>query len=451
MNKLKNIKLVKTLTNIWNIEELRNRLLITIMFVAVYRLGSYIVLPGIDRAGLQGLQNQTKEGLMSLLDMFSGGAFSQASIFALGIMPYISASIVMQLLGIAVPYFQKMQREGESGRRKMNQYTRYLTVLILLLQAPSYLINLNMQTNGAAVYDSLQGWRFMVTATIILAAGSMFILWLGERITDKGIGNGVSLIIMIGIIARLPQAFFQELTTKFSSPGQGGLVVFLVEIVVLLAVIAAAILLVQGTRRVPVQYAKRVVGNRQYGGARQYIPLKPYAANVMPIIFAQAIMFIPITIAGYVAGGKIGPVMSQLVDNTSWVYNLIFAILIILFTYLYTAITINPTQMAEDMKRNNGFIPGVKPGKNTADFLDKIMSRITLPGSLFLAFIAIMPAFASLFGVQREFAQFFGGTSLLILVGVVLDTLQQIESHLLMRHYDGLLDTGRIRGAHAAY
>lgn len=451
MNKLKNIKFVKTLTNIWNIEELRNRLLITIMFVAVYRLGSYIVLPGIDRAGLQGLQNQTKEGLMSLLDMFSGGAFSQASIFALGIMPYISASIVMQLLGIAVPYFQKMQREGESGRRKMNQYTRYLTVLILLLQAPSYLINLNMQTNGAAVYDSLQGWRFMVTATIILAAGSMFILWLGERITDKGIGNGVSLIIMIGIIARLPQAFFQELTTKFSSPGQGGLVVFLVEIVVLLAVIAAAILLVQGTRRVPVQYAKRVVGNRQYGGARQYIPLKPYAANVMPIIFAQAIMFIPITIAGYVAGGKIGPVMSQLVDNTSWVYNLIFAILIILFTYLYTAITINPTQMAEDMKRNNGFIPGVKPGKNTADFLDKIMSRITLPGSLFLAFIAIMPAFASLFGVQREFAQFFGGTSLLILVGVVLDTLQQIESHLLMRHYDGLLDTGRIRGAHAAY
>ena len=451
MNKFKNIKFVKTLTNIWNIEELRNRLLITIMFVAVYRLGSYIVLPGIDRAGLQGLQNQTKEGLMSLLDMFSGGAFSQASIFALGIMPYISASIVMQLLGIAVPYFQKMQREGESGRRKMNQYTRYLTVLILLLQAPSYLINLNMQTNGAAVYDSLQGWRFMVTATIILAAGSMFILWLGERITDKGIGNGVSLIIMIGIIARLPQAFFQELTTKFSSPGQGGLVVFLVEIVVLLAVIAAAILLVQGTRRVPVQYAKRVVGNRQYGGARQYIPLKPYAANVMPIIFAQAIMFIPITIAGYVAGGKIGPVMSQLVDNTSWVYNLIFAILIILFTYLYTAITINPTQMAEDMKRNNGFIPGVKPGKNTADFLDKIMSRITLPGSLFLAFIAIMPAFASLFGVQREFAQFFGGTSLLILVGVVLDTLQQIESHLLMRHYDGLLDTGRIRGAHAAY
>lgn len=451
MNKFKNIKFVKTLTNIWNIEELRNRLLITIMFVAVYRLGSYIVLPGIDRAGLQGLQNQTKEGLMSLLDMFSGGAFSQASIFALGIMPYISASIVMQLLGIAVPYFQKMQREGESGRRKMNQYTRYLTVLILLLQAPSYLINLNMQTNGAAVYDSLQGWRFMVTATIILAAGSMFILWLGERITDKGIGNGVSLIIMIGIIARLPQAFFQELTTKFSSPGQGGLVVFLVEIVVLLAVIAAAILLVQGTRRVPVQYAKRVVGNRQYGGARQYIPLKPYAANVMPIIFAQAIMFIPITVAGYVAGGKIGPVMSQLVDNTSWVYNLIFAILIILFTYLYTAITINPTQMAEDMKRNNGFIPGVKPGKNTADFLDKIMSRITLPGSLFLAFIAIMPAFASLFGVQREFAQFFGGTSLLILVGVVLDTLQQIESHLLMRHYDGLLDTGRIRGAHAAY
>jgi preprotein translocase subunit SecY len=279
----------------------------------------------------------------------------------------------------------------------------------------------------------------------------MFILWLGERITDKGIGNGVSLIIMIGIIARFPQAFVQELTTRFSSPGQGGLIVFLVEIILLLAVIAAAILLVQGTRKVPVQYAKRVVGNRQYGGARQYIPLKPYAANVMPIIFAQAIMFIPITVAGYITGGKLNSFMSALIDNTSWVYNLIFAALIILFTYLYTAITINPTQMAEDMKRNNGFIPGVKPGKDTANFIDKIMDRITLPGSLFLALIAILPAFADVFGVQREFAQFFGGTSLLILVGVVLDTLQQIESHLLMRHYDGLLDTGRVRGAHAAY
>lgn len=448
LDKLKNLKFVKTLTNIWAIEDLRKRLLITFMFVTVYRLGSYIVLPGVDANALQGLRNQTEGGLMSLLDMFSGGAFSQASIFALGIMPYISASIVMQLLGIAVPYFQKMQREGESGRRKMNQYTRYLTVVILLLQAPSYLVNLRMQTGGAAIYSSLSWVWFYFIGTIILAAGSMFILWLGERITDKGIGNGVSLIIMIGIIARLPQAFVQELTTRFSSPGQGGLVVFLVEIVALLGVMAAAIMLVQSTRKVPVQYAKRVVGNRQYGGARQYIPLKPYAANVMPIIFAQAIMFIPITVAGYASGGNLSGAMMKLTDTSGWLYNAIFAALIILFTYLYTAITINPTQMAEDMKRNNGFIPGVKPGKNTADFLDRIMSRITLPGALMLAVIAVLPAFAEMFGVQREFAQFFGGTSLLILVGVVLDTLQQIESHLLMRHYDGLLDSGRIRGGH---
>ena len=449
--KLKNIKLVKTLMNIWKVEDLRMRLLITIGFVTVYRFGSFVVLPGIDTEALTGLAEQTKGGLMSLLDMFSGGAFSKASIFALGIMPYISASIVMQLLGIAVPYFQKMQREGESGRRKMNQYTRYLTVFILLFQAPSYLINLKMQTGGMALYSSLSWNVFLITATIILAAGSMFILWLGERITDKGIGNGVSLIIMIGIIARFPQAFTQEFSSRFGSHGQGGLVVFLLEIVIFLAVIAAAILLVQGVRQVPVNYAKKIMGRgtAALGGARQYIPLKPYAANVMPIIFAQAIMFIPITVAGYFSGGKMGPVMSQLVDNTSWTYNIIFAVLIVLFTYLYTAITINPTQMAEDMKRNNGFIPGVKPGKDTADYIDNIMTRITLPGSLFLALIAVMPAFAGVFGVQREFAQFFGGTSLLILVGVVLDTLQQIESHLLMRHYDGLLESGRIRGAHA--
>lgn len=447
MNKLKNLKLVKTLINIWKVEDLRVRIGVTLLFVAVYRFGSYIVLPGVDTDALQGLRNQTEGGLMSLLDMFSGGAFSKASIFALGIMPYISASIVMQLLGIAVPHFQKMQREGESGRRKMNQYTRYLTVLILLFQAPSYLVNLKI-TAGSALYSSLNWSMFLVSSTIILAAGSMFILWLGERITDKGIGNGVSLIIMIGIIARFPSAFFQELVTRFTTPQGGGLVVFLVEIVVFLFVIAAAILLVQGVRRVPVNYAKRVSGNRQIGGARQYIPLKPYAANVMPIIFAQAIMFIPITVAGYVSGGKLSAGMSLLIDNTSWLYNLIFAVLIIVFTYLYTAITINPVQMAEDMKRNNGFIPGVKPGKDTADYIDRIMSHITLPGSLFLAFIAILPAFAGIFGVQREFAQFFGGTSLLILVGVVLDTLQQIESHLMMRHYDGLLDSGRIRGAH---
>lgn len=446
-DKLKDVKFVKTLTNIWKIEDLRTRILITIALLAVYRFGSYIALPGVDTAALQNLKNQTSEGLMSLLDMFSGGAFSKASIFALGIMPYISASIVMQLLGIAVPYFQKMQREGESGRRKMNQYTRYLTVLILLFQAPSYLLNLNRTTNGVAVFQSLDWTLFVITSTIIMAAGSMFILWLGERITDKGIGQGVSLIIMVGIIARFPQAIAQEWGSRIA-PGNGGLFVFLVEIVALLAVMALAILLVQGVRRVPVQYAKRVGTSIQVGGARQYIPLKPYAANVMPIIFAQAIMFIPITAYSFTRGNSVNPVIALLTDNTSWLYNLIFGILIIVFTYLYTAITINPTQMAEDIKRNNGFIPGIKPGKSTADYIDRIMDRITLPGSLLLVLIAILPAFASIFGVKQEFAQFFGGTSLLIMVGVILDTLQHIESHLLMRHYDGLLDSGRVRGAH---
>ena len=438
---LKDIKIVKTFTNIWRIEDLRTRILITLMFVAIYRLGSYIVLPGVDTEALQGLRNQTEGGLMSLLDMFSGGAFSQASIFALGIMPYISASIVMQLLGLAVPYFQKMQREGESGRRKMNQYTRYLTVAILLFQGPMYLLNLRSQTGGTALYSSLDWNLFILTSTIILAAGSMFVLWLGERITDRGIGNGVSIIIMIGIIARFPTAVIQEFSSRLTTGG--GLVMFLLEIVLFVGVIAAAIMLVQGVRQVPVNYAKKIAGARQLGGARQYIPLKPYAANVMPIIFAQAIMFIPITLAQF-SGSKLNPV----VDNNSCLYNFIFALLIVLFTYLYTAITINPVQMAEDMKRNNGFIPGIKPGKDTADYIDKIMSHITLPGSLFLAVIAILPAFASLFGVQREFAAFFGGTSLLILVGVVLDTLMQIESHLMMRHYDGLLDKGRVRGEH---
>ena len=445
IDKLKDIKIVKTFTTIWRIEDLRSRILFTLVFVAIYRLGSYVVLPGVDTEALQGLRNQTEGGLMSLLDMFSGGAFSQASIFALGIMPYISASIVIQLLGIAVPYFQKMQREGESGRRKMNQYTRYLTVAILLFQGPMYLLNLKMQTQGSAIYSSLDWNMFILVSAIILAAGSMFVLWLGEIITDKGIGNGVSIIIMIGIIARFPEAVIQEFSSRIE--GQGGLVMFLVEIVLFLVVIAAAILLVQGVRQVPVNYAKKIAGARQIGGARQYIPLKPYAANVMPIIFAQAIMFIPVTLAQF-SGSKLNPLVSQLIDNESFGYNLIFAILIVLFTYLYTAITINPVQMAEDMKRNNGFIPGVKPGKDTADYIDKIMSRITLPGSLFLALIAILPAFAGLFGVQREFAGFFGGTSLLILVGVVLDTLMQIESHLMMRHYDGLLDRGRVRGEH---
>jgi len=441
-------KIIETVKNIWRIEDLKSRILITLLFVAIYRFGSYVVLPGIDPGptGLQGLRDQTSEGLMSLLNMFSGGAFSNASVFALGIMPYISASIVIQLLGMAVPYFQKMQREGESGRRKMNQYTRYLTVAILLFQGPMYLINLRTQTAGSAIYPSLDWNLFILTSVIILAAGSMFVLWLGERITDRGIGNGVSIIIMIGIIARFPTAVIQEFSSRLTS-GQGGLVLFLVEVVLFLAVISAAILLVQGVRQVPVNYAKKIAGARQIGGARQYIPLKPYAANVMPIIFAQAIMFIPITLA-QLSGSKLNPVVTQLIDNNSFLYNFIFAVLIVLFTYLYTAITINPVQMAEDMKRNNGFIPGVKPGKDTADYIDRIMSHITLPGSLFLALIAILPAFAGLFGVQREFAAFFGGTSLLILVGVVLDTLMQIESHLMMRHYDGLLDKGRVRGEH---
>ncbi|ERI84504.1 preprotein translocase, SecY subunit [Bacteroides pyogenes F0041] len=437
-------KAIETLKNIWKIEDLRQRILITILFVAIYRFGSYVVLPGVNPGMLAKLHEQTSEGLLALLNMFSGGAFSNASIFALGIMPYISASIVIQLLGIAVPYFQKLQREGESGRRKMNQYTRYLTIAILLFQAPSYLFNLKMQA-GPSLNASL-GWTlFIVTSTIILAAGSMFILWLGERITDKGIGNGISFIILIGIIARFPDALLQEVVSRVANKS-GGLIMFIVEIAFLLLVIAVAILLVQGTRKIPVQYAKRIVGNKQYGGARQYIPLKVNAAGVMPIIFAQAIMFIPITFIGFSNTNDAGSFLHAFMDHTSFWYNFVFAVMIILFTYFYTAITINPTQMAEDMKRNNGFIPGIKPGKKTAEYIDDIMSRITLPGSFFLALVAILPAFAGIFGVQAGFAQFFGGTSLLILVGVVLDTLQQIESHLLMRHYDGLLKSGRIKG-----
>ena len=437
-------KAIETLKNIWKIEDLRQRILITILFVAIYRFGSYVVLPGINPGMLTQLHQQTSEGLLALLNMFSGGAFSNASIFALGIMPYISASIVIQLLGIAVPYFQKLQREGESGRRKMNQYTRYLTIAILLVQAPSYLLNLKMQA-GPSLNASLDWTLFMVTSTIILAAGSMFILWLGERITDKGIGNGISFIILIGIIARLPQSLAQEFISRMTDK-TGGMIMFLFEMVFLLIVIAGAILLVQGTRKIPVQYAKRIVGNKQYGGARQYIPLKVNAAGVMPIIFAQAIMFIPITLIGFSNVNNVSGFVRAFTDHTSFWYNFVFAVMIILFTYFYTAITINPNQMAEDMKRNNGFIPGIKPGKKTAEYIDDIMSRITLPGSFFLALVSIMPAFAGLIGVKAEFAQFFGGTSLLILVGVVLDTLQQVESHLLMRHYDGLLKSGRIKG-----
>uniref|UniRef100_UPI00402723DD preprotein translocase subunit SecY n=1 Tax=Prevotella sp. TaxID=59823 RepID=UPI00402723DD len=444
-------KLIETLKNCWRVEDLRQRLLVTFLFTAIYRFGSFVVLPGIDPAKLDQLQSQTKGGLMSLLDMFSGGAFSNASIFALGIMPYISASIVMQLLAVAVPYFQKMQREGESGRKKIQWYTRVLTVAILLFQAPSYLINLKMQASSALA-SGISWSVFMIPATIILAAGSMFILWLGERITDKGVGNGISLVIMIGIIARLPQAFVQELSSRFTAISSGGLVMFIAEILILYAVICASILLTQGTRKVPVQYAKRLVGNKQVGGARQYIPLKLFAANVMPIIFAQALMFIPLAIVQY-QSSESSWLVRNLMDNRSLVYNIVYVILIVAFTYFYTAITLNPQQMAEDMKRNNGFIPGIKPGHDTAEYIDTVMSRITFPGSLFIAFIAVMPALAGLLNVQQAFSQFFGGTSLLITVGVVIDTLQQIESYLLMRHYDGLLNSGHTRkaGAVSAY
>jgi preprotein translocase subunit SecY len=437
------MRFVNTVKNIWNIEDLRKRIGITLLLVIIYRFGCYVVLPGINPDALTAMKSFTSDGLMQLLDMFSGGAFSQASIFALGIMPYITASIVIQLLGMVLPSFQKMQREGESGRTKLNQYTRYLTVVILLLQGPAYLINLKYQVASAGGSIDM-GFTMIAYMTIVLAAGSMFIMWLGERIDQKGIGNGISFIILIGIIARLPEAFIQEFTSRLLNSAQGGLIIFLVEIVVLLAVIAGAVLLVQGTRKVPVQYAKRVVGNKQYGGARQYIPLKVNAAGVMPIIFAQAIMFIPITLAGFSTDqtGFVG----ALTDMYGWVYNILYFLMIVAFTYFYTAITVRPSQMADDMKRNNGFIPGVKPGKPTVDYLDSIMSRITLPGSIFLGIVAILPAIAHVCGLNRGFAQFFGGTSLLILVGVILDTLRIIEGHLLMRHYDGLMKEGRIKG-----
>ena len=429
---------IETLKNIWKIEDLRFRILYTLGILLIYRLGKFVVLPGVDPSQLSVLRERTSGGVLGLLDMFSGGAFSSASVFALGVMPYISASIVVQLLGIAIPYFQRLQREGESGRRKINQITRYLTVIILVLQAPAYLTQIPPEAIVMKNY-------FKVFSIIILTSGTMFIMWLGEKITDKGIGNGISLIIMIGIIARLPFAISAEFFSRVESTG-GGLVAFLVEIVCLFLVFVVAILLVQGTRRIPVQYAKRIVGNKQYGGVRQYIPLKVNAAGVMPIIFAQALMFIPLTIAGFAKSETLTGFAAAFSNFTGFWYNFTFAIMIILFTYFYTAITMNPTQMAEDMKKNGGFIPGVKPGRKTVEFLDTVMSRITLPGSIFLALIAILPAFAMIAGVNNQFAQFFGGTSLLILVGVVLDTLQQIESHLLMRHYDGLMKSGRIKG-----
>ena len=444
-----NKKLRENIRNIFKIEELRKRITYTILIILIYRFGSYVVLPGIDPNQLAELQNQSSSGLLGLLNMFSGGAFANASVFALGIMPYITASIIVQLLGMAIPYFQRLQKEGESGRRKINQITRYLTVIIVGVQAPGYIANLRAQLPSEAIYPFVAGGSptlfFWISSVIILIAGTLFVMWLGERITDKGLGNGISLIIMIGIIARLPFALFAEVASRFSQ-GHGGPIFFLIEIVVLVLVIIMTIMLVQGTRKIPVQYAKRVVGNKQYGGVRQYIPLKVNAAGVMPIIFAQAIMFVPITIAGFTQSESMSGFMAAFTNMNGFWYNFVFFILIIVFTYFYTAVTINPAQMAEDIKKNGGFIPGVKPGKKTQEFFDEIISRITLPGSLFLGIVAIMPAIVSILGVNQQFAQFYGGTSLLILVGVVLDTLQQIESHLLMRHYDGLTKAGRIKG-----
>lgn len=426
---------ITTLTNIWKIEDLRSRIINTLGFLLIYRVGSFVVLPGIDSMALDAT-NSSPQGLAQMINLFAGGAFSRASIFALGIMPYISASIVMQLAGIAIPALQRLQKEGESGRRKINQYTRFFTVLITLIQAPSYL---GAQVPGEAIIDNSMFW--WASSVLLLVTGTLFVMWLGEKITDIGLGNGISLIIMVGIVANLPTAFVFEVDSRFDN---GGLVMLLIELVFLLLVTLVSILLVQGTRKVPVQYAKKIVGNKQYGGVRQYIPLKVNAAGVMPIIFAQAIMFIPMTLAGF--SETMSGFMSTFNDFTGFWYNFIFALMIILFTYFYTAITFSPQQLADDMKKNGGFIPGVKPGKKTAEFLDNIISRITLPGSIFLAFVAILPAFAVMTGINYQFALFYGGTSLLIMVGVTLDTLQQIESHLLMRHYDGLMKTGKIKG-----
>ena len=439
-------KFFETIKNIFKIEELRKRIVYTCLLLLVYRLGCFVVLPGIDATMLAGLQSKTQDGLVGLLNMFSGGAFGNASIFALGVMPYISASIVIQLLGVFVPYFRKLQMEGESGRKKMNQMTRVLTILIICIQGPAYMAALHNQIPGPAFIAVNQlGWNnfvFNLVSTLILMAGSMFVMWLGERITDRGIGNGISLIIMIGIVARLPYALVAECGEKLSTTN-GGLLLLIVELIVWFFVLVAAILLVQGVRRVPVQYAKRMVGNRQYGGVRQYIPLKINAAGVMPIIFAQALMLFPLIFSRFDATRGLAATLSNF---TGFWYNFLFFIFVVAFTYFYTAVTVNPTMMAENMKQNGGFIPGVKPGKKTVDYLDDIMSKVTLPGSFFLGFIAILPAFAMIAGVTNSFASFYGGTSLLILVGVVLDTLQQIESYLLMRHYDGLMKTGRLTG-----
>ena len=433
-------KFIQTIKNIYKIEELRKRIVYTFLLILVYRLGSFIVLPGIDPSVIAefsaSMSNRTDA--LSLLNMFSGGAFGNVSIFALGVMPYISASIVVQLLGVFVGKFRKMQAE-ESGRRKLNQITRLLTIVILCIQGPAYISNIMHQYPNAFLVSSK---LYILAATVILLGGSMFVMWLGERITERGIGNGISLIIMIGIIARLPQAFMAEVLSKAGST-TGGILLLIVEFVILFFVFVAAIALVQAVRKVPVQYANRVIGNKQYGGVRQYIPLKVNASGVMPIIFAQAIMLFPIIFSRFDATRGFAAAMS---NYTGLWYNLVFGFLVIVFTYFYTAVTFQPNMMAEDMKKNGGFIPGVKPGKKTMEYLDTIMTRIVLPGSIFLAIIAVLPAIATLCVVNNQFASFYGGTSLLILVGVVLDTLQQVESHLLMRHYDGLMKTGRLTG-----
>ena len=441
-----------TIRNIFKIEDLRKRILYTLLIVLVYRLGSHIVLPGINPGALTAFSKSTQEGLMGLLDLFSGGAFSNASIFALGVMPYISASIVIQLMTLAVPYFQRLQKEGESGRTKINQITRYLTIAVVGVQAPAYIARIVQDFGGAvspAMLDThILGFSaFALTAFILLVCGTLFIMWLGEKITDNGLGNGISIIIMVGIIARFPFALEAEFVSRITEMN-GGPILFIVELLIMMVIIALCVLLVQGTRRIPVQYAKRIEGNKQYGGVRNFLPLKVNAAGVMPIIFAQAIMFLPLMFIN--RAEQPSKFWMSFVDYNGVGYNVIFFLLIIGFTYFYTAITINPQQIPEELKKNGGFIPGTKPGKQTANLIDDIMSKITLPGSIFLGIVAVLPAIVRMFSVNQQFAQFFGGTSLLIMVGVVLDILQQVESHLLMRHYDGLTKTGRIKGRNSS-
>ncbi len=444
------MKFFETISNIWKIEELKNRILVTLGLLLVYRFGAQVVLPGIDAAQLANLGTQTEDGLLGLLNAFTGGAFSNASVFALGIMPYISASIVVQLMGIAIPYLQKLQKEGESGRKKINQITRWLTIGITLVQGPGYIYNLfNILPESAFVLGS--SVAFVISSVIIITTGCIFSMWLGERITDKGIGNGISLLIMVGIIATLPQVFFQNLISRVSGEEGGGMIMVLIELVIWFAIILAAVLLVMAVRQVPVQYARRTADGgyeKNIFGSRQYIPLKLNASGVMPIIFAQAIMFIPAAVAGLSDSETAQGVTAAFSNIFGFWYNFVFALLIIVFTYFYTAITVPTNKMADDLKRSGGFIPGFRPGSETGEYLDKIMSQITLPGSIFLAFIAIFPAIAvGLLGVQQGWALFFGGTSLLIMVGVAIDTVQQVNSYLLNRHYDGLMKTGSKRKA----